>query len=91
MKSYSENEIESKLSQLKNWNYLEGKLAKEFEFKNFSDAFAFLLKVGLLAEKQNHHPEIWNVYSKVTLKLSTHDAKGITEKDFKLANSIDDL
>jgi len=52
---------------------------------------AFLVQVAFIAEKQNHHPEIWNVYNKVTLHLTTHDEDGVTDKDFKLAAAIDGL
>jgi len=73
-----------------NWLTKDNKLEKEFEFKDFTEAFAFLTKVAITAEKQNHHPEIYNVYNKVKISLQTHDAGDvITEKDHKLAASID--
>jgi len=73
-----------------NWLTKDNKLEKEFEFKDFVEAFAFLTKVAITAEKQNHHPEIYNVYNKVKISLQTHDAGDvITEKDHKLAASID--
>lgn len=69
-------------------NYLE----KEFVFKNFIEAFAFMAKVALLAEKMNHHPLLTNVYNKVKIQLNTHDAGDVvTEKDRKLAAAIDKL
>lgn len=58
-------------------------------FSNFSEAFAFMTRVALEAEKANHHPDWSNVYSKVHIRLSTHDAGGLTEKDFQLAERID--
>lgn len=74
------------------WTEKNDALERSFEFKDFKEAFGFLSQVALLAEKQNHHPEIFNVYNKVTLRLSTHDAdNSITEKDKKLANAIDKL
>ncbi len=74
------------------WQEQNNKLIREFQFDNFIAAFAFLTKVAILAEKHNHHPEIYNVYNKVKLSLSTHDAGNIvTEKDRKLAAAIDDL
>lgn len=72
------------------WITKDNKLTKEFLFKDFTDAFAFLTKVAIAAEKQNHHPEIFNVYNKVIIALQTHDAGNIvTEKDYTLANTID--
>ncbi len=74
------------------WTEENNKLTRNFEFNNFIDAFAFLSQVAILAEKANHHPEIYNVYNKVTLSLSTHDAGDVvTDKDRNLAASIDKL
>ncbi len=64
-------------------------LQKEFKFSNFSEAFGFMTRVALMAEKMDHHPEWSNVYNKVSVVLSTHDAGGITEMDFKLAKMMD--
>jgi 4a-hydroxytetrahydrobiopterin dehydratase len=73
-----------------NWITKDNKLEKEFIFNDFVEAFAFLTKVAIEAEKQNHHPEIYNVYNKVKISLQTHDAGNIvTEKDYKLAQTID--
>lgn len=72
------------------WITKDNKLEKEFVFKDFIDAFAFLAKVAIAAEKQNHHPEIFNVYNKVKISLQTHDAGNVvTEKDYTLAKTID--
>lgn len=74
------------------WTMIDGKLCRTFTFKDFSEAFAFMTRVAFLAEKQNHHPEWTNVYNTVRITLSTHDAGGaVTEKDRKLAASIDAL
>ncbi len=74
------------------WNILENKLYKKFEFKDFSEAFAFMSRVALLAEQQNHHPYWTNVWNTVEIYLNTHDAGDIiTEKDHKLAKAIDAL
>jgi len=74
------------------WVEKDNKLVKDFEFKDFSEAFAFLTRVALLAEKQNHHPEIYNVYNKISLSLTSHDAGNtVTDKDIKLAKAIDKL
>lgn len=75
-----------------NWLAKDNKLTKTFEFKDFIEAFSFLSKVALLAEKFDHHPEIFNVYNKVVLSLQTHDAGNtITQKDYDLADAIDEL
>jgi len=74
------------------WQEQNNQLIREFQFKDFITAFAFLTKVAILAEKHNHHPEIYNVYNKVKLSLSTHDAGNVvTEKDRKLAAAINGL
>ncbi len=74
------------------WEEKNNKLFKKFEFKNFSEAFAFMTRVALAAEKMDHHPKWTNEYNKVDIWLSTHDAGDtITEKDKKLATIIDGL
>lgn len=74
------------------WNEENNKLYRKFGFKNFSEAFAFMTRVALEAEKMDHHPEWKNVYNTVEIWLSTHDAGDIiTDKDRKLAKKIDSL
>ena len=74
------------------WKEENNALHRSFEFKDFSEAFAFMTRVALLAEKHDHHPEWSNVYNKVRMKLNTHDAGDIvTDKDRKLAAAIDKL
>lgn len=74
------------------WQEKDNRLHRNFEFKNFSAAFAFMTQVAILAEKQNHHPYWTNVWNKVDIYLNTHDAGNIvTEKDHKLAAAIDAL
>lgn len=74
------------------WKEQNNQLIRTFEFKDFSETFAFMTRVAILAEKQNHHPEWTNVYNKLEIKLSTHDAGSmVTEKDRKLAQAIDQL
>jgi 4a-hydroxytetrahydrobiopterin dehydratase len=74
------------------WKEENNKLVRTFEFKNFVEAFGFMSKVAILAEKMNHHPNWSNVYNKVSFELNTHDAGGtVTEKDHKLAEAIDKL
>lgn len=87
------NEITAKplLENLKNWHYNANGIEKKFLFKNFTEALGFIVKVGVLAEKMNHHPELFNVYNKVNIRLTTHEPSGLTEKDFKLATEIEEI
>lgn len=74
------------------WKEEDNKLIREFEFKNFVEAFSFLTRVAIVAEKMNHHPEIYNVYGFVRISLSTHDAGDVvTDSDRQLAAAIDQL
>ncbi|TAH41567.1 MAG: 4a-hydroxytetrahydrobiopterin dehydratase [Bacteroidetes bacterium] len=74
------------------WEEKNNKLQKNFEFKDFTRAFSFMTRVAFAAEKMNHHPEWSNVWNKVSISLSTHDAGDVvTEKDRKLADAIDKI
>lgn len=74
------------------WKEENNQLTKTFTFKNFVEAFGFMSRVALVAEKMNHHPHMTNVYNQVSFALNTHDAGGkVTEKDHKLAKAIDEL
>ncbi|MGE5821571.1 MAG: 4a-hydroxytetrahydrobiopterin dehydratase [Nitrososphaerota archaeon] len=88
-KKLSRNELDETVRTLSGWELKDGKLQKTFKFSNFIEAFGFMTRIALEAEKINHHPEWLNVYNTVTVKLSTHDAGGITDYDIKLANIID--
>jgi 4a-hydroxytetrahydrobiopterin dehydratase len=79
------------LADLPGWSVVDGRdaIAKAFRFKDFNQAFAFMTRVALMAEKMDHHPEWSNVYNKVEITLSTHDAGGLTERDVRLAKFID--
>ncbi|MCP4326970.1 MAG: 4a-hydroxytetrahydrobiopterin dehydratase [Alphaproteobacteria bacterium] len=79
------------LAELDGWTEAEGRdaIAKSSTFKNFNAAFGFMTRVALFAEKQDHHPEWFNVYNRVDITLSTHDAGGLSERDIKLAKAID--
>ncbi|MDI3269076.1 MAG: 4a-hydroxytetrahydrobiopterin dehydratase [Bacillota bacterium] len=79
------------LKDLPGWEIREGTLAKTFHFPSFLDAMEFVGRVAELAEKQKHHPDILIQYKVVTLRLSTHDAGAITEKDLQLAREIQSL
>ncbi len=87
-----QNQIETFTAGHENWSMNGGALVGEFKFKDFTEAFGFLTQVAILSEKQNHHALIENMYSAVTLTLTTHDAGNtITEKDIKLATAIEGL
>ena len=75
------------------WSLVQGRdaLHKSFKFKNFSEAFGFMTRVALVAEKMDHHPEWLNVWNRVEVTLSTHDAGGLTERDLKLAEAMDKI
>ena len=79
------------LSTLVGWTEVDGSdaIQKIFQFANFNEAFGFMTRVALMAEKLDHHPEWFNVYNRVEVTLSTHDAGGVTEKDTKLAAFMD--
>jgi 4a-hydroxytetrahydrobiopterin dehydratase len=81
------------LQELHGWSEVEDRdaIRKSFHFSNFSEAWGFLSRIALVAEKMDHHPEIFNVYNRVEIILSTHDAGGVSEKDVHLAHSIDEL
>lgn len=79
------------IDQLTEWKVINDKLNRAFEFDNFIDAFAFMTKVAIVAEKMDHHPELFNVYNRVVIDLTTHDAGGIGALDIELAQKIDAL
>ncbi len=87
----SENEIRKRLEQAPGWEVVGGKLHRAFAFKDFVSAFGFMSSLALVAEAKNHHPDWSNVYNRVVIDLSTHDAGGITELDFELARAASDL
>lgn len=91
MKKFTNEEIVVQLKEVKEWRLVNKAIERKFEFTDFVHAMGFIVQVGLLAEKNNHHPELWNVYNKVSIRLNTHDADGITGKDFDLAKAIDKL
>ncbi|MES9844064.1 MAG: 4a-hydroxytetrahydrobiopterin dehydratase [Candidatus Sedimenticola sp. 6PFRAG5] len=73
------------------WEIKDGKLYKEFCFNDFAEAFDFMSSVAIHAEKQNHHPEWFNAYNKVRVELTTHEAGGISQRDFDLAHTIEKI
>ncbi|MFQ5417686.1 MAG: 4a-hydroxytetrahydrobiopterin dehydratase [Myxococcota bacterium] len=82
-------EIAVALEGLPAWQVLDGKLHREFQFRDFSEAFAFMTRVALLAEKADHHPDWTNAYDRVVIDLYSHDARRITQRDLDLAAAID--
>ncbi|MFG0273889.1 MAG: 4a-hydroxytetrahydrobiopterin dehydratase [Phycisphaerales bacterium] len=89
MQTLDDAAIKRRLEDLADWSEMNGSLQRTYQFKNFVEAMAFVNTVADLAEKAQHHPDILIRYGKVTLTLSTHDAGGITEKDFDLAAQAD--
>jgi 4a-hydroxytetrahydrobiopterin dehydratase len=85
------NEIAKRLGQLTSWSVEAGKLHREYKFASFVEAFGFMASAALVAERLDHHPEWFNVYSTVRVDLTTHDAGGITAVDFELATAMEQL
>lgn len=81
------------LGKLHGWSEVDDRdaIRKVYHFSDFSEAWGFLLRVALIAEKMDHHPEIFNVYNRVEIILSTHDADGLSEKDIAEAQAIDEI
>jgi 4a-hydroxytetrahydrobiopterin dehydratase len=87
----SKQEIGEGLSKLHGWSVVKGNLHRVFEFKDFTQAFGFMKRVALAADRMEHHPDWSNVYNKVTINLSTHSAGGLTKDDLELANKIQNI
>ncbi|WP_374653290.1 4a-hydroxytetrahydrobiopterin dehydratase [Dongia sp.] len=86
-------ERDAALAELPQWQTVDGKdaIRRAFRFKDFVEAWGFMARVALLAESQDHHPEWSNVYNRVEITLTTHDCKGLSARDVKLAKAIDQL
>ena len=89
MESLSADSIAARLNQHPDWRTDSGRLARDIQFPDFAAAWRFMNYVADAAEQQDHHPNWYNVYGTVQIRLSTHDADGITDRDFRLAESID--
>lgn len=89
MSRLTESQIQASLATIPQWSEVSGALQRTFQFPTFAEAVAFVNRVAAEADKENHHPDILIRYNKVTLTFSTHDAGGITAKDFKGAESAD--
>ena len=86
-----DDQIQAALASLDGWSLENGKLHKQFQFADFVTAFGFMTRAAILAEKANHHPEWFNVYNRVTVDLTTHDAGGISQYDVDLAAGMNTL
>ncbi|VAW12511.1 Pterin-4-alpha-carbinolamine dehydratase [hydrothermal vent metagenome] len=91
MKKLSEQEIEESLKTLEGWKYVDGAIETSFEFENFKEAFAAMTRIAFECEAQGHHPDWSNIYKNLHVRLNTHDVGGVTEKDFKLAQAIENI
>jgi len=91
MMRLSQTDIDEELKSLPGWNVVNEKLHKEFQFDSFNQAFGFMTRAAMEIEKMNHHPEWFNVYNKITIELTTHDAGGITKNDVSLAKILNSL
>lgn len=91
MQRLTDNEIDYNLTVLDGWSLDDNRIVKKFVFKDFKEAMAKMVKIGKVAEELNHHPDWYNAYNKLNIKLSTHDAGGITLKDFELASRIEEI
>jgi 4a-hydroxytetrahydrobiopterin dehydratase len=87
----ADKKITEAIDKLTEWKVVNDKLNRTFKFDNFVDAFAFMTRVAIVAEKMDHHPELFNVYNRVVIDLTTHDVGGIGTLDIELAQKIDAL
>ena len=91
MNRLSDEQIKTELTGLSGWSVVNGKLHKDFVFDDFVEAFGFMTRAAIHIEKMNHHPEWFNVYNKLSVDLTTHDAGGITQNDIVLARTLNSL
>lgn len=91
IEKFTDQQIADYLGQLDGWEYVDGAIETTFEFKDFKEAFSVMTRIAFECEAQGHHPDWSNVYKTVNIRLSTHDANGVTEKDFVLARSIEEI
>jgi 4a-hydroxytetrahydrobiopterin dehydratase len=91
MTKLTDEQINTALSALPDWTLAGGKLHREYKFKDFIHAFGFMATAAIAIEARNHHPEWSNVWNRVTIDLTTHDAQGVTEKDISLAELLESI
>ncbi|MEE1964103.1 4a-hydroxytetrahydrobiopterin dehydratase [Allomuricauda taeanensis] len=89
MEKLTDNEIEKALQGLQGWSLNNGSISKSFKFKDFKEAFSTMTRIAFECEAQNHHPNWENVYNTLNIALNTHDVGGVTQKDIRLAQSIE--
>lgn len=89
MEKLNKEEITKKLEDLQGWTFAKNAIHTSFQFDNFKDAFTVMTRIAFEAEALQHHPNWGNVYNQLEISLSTHDADGVTEKDFELARAIE--
>jgi 4a-hydroxytetrahydrobiopterin dehydratase len=90
-KKMTDTEVAAGVALLQGWSVREGKLHREYKFADFPHAFGFMATAAPAIEKMDHHPEWFNVYNRVVVDLNTHDAGGITQRDFDLANLLEGI
>ena len=91
MKPLTQEQIEQRLLRFPDWEYFDNAIHAEFEFDNFKDCFSAMSRIAFECEALNHHPDWTNVYNVLTISLSTHSANGVTDKDFELAQAIENI
>lgn len=89
MEPLTQEEIQEKMLEIQNWQLINNAIEKDYVFKNFAQALSFIVRIGIESEKINHHPEIFNIYNKIKIRISTHDVQALTNLDFGLAKKID--
>lgn len=89
MELLTKDQVEHALTNLDGWSFKENGIEKNFVFEDFKEALSVMMGIGIIAEEMNHHPEWFNVYNKLDIRLSTHDAGGVTQKDIDLATRIE--
>ena len=91
MRKLDDKEIDDRLDKLDGWEFEGDAIHTSIEFENFKEAFSVMVRIAFEAEAQQHHPDWSNTYNQLTISLSSHDADGVTEKDFKLAHAIEEI
>ena len=91
MTKLTNDQIESRLLRYPDWDYFDDALHAEFEFESFKDCFSAMCRIAFECEAMNHHPNWTNVYNVLTISLSTHDAGGVTQRDFELIEAIETI
>ena len=91
MKALTQEDIQKKLEQFPQWSYEDDAIHISFEFEDFKNAFTAMTRIAFEAERLQHHPTWSNTYNSLNISLSTHDANGVTDKDFELAEAIESV